>query len=200
MGETSIQWTDRTWNPVRGCSRVSRGCENCYAERIAARFAPGSEYEPGFEKKPFTGFAVMKNGEPHWTGKVALVPEKLDEPLHWRKPCRVFVNSMSDLFHEKLSDEDIDPVFAVMAASYWHTFQVLTKRPGRMRAYLRGRREPGTSSPASLVWRAVLRSRAAMCTPRASAGPTPTSGSASRSRIRPRPTSASRSCSRRRLR
>jgi len=163
---TGIQWTDRVWNPVRGCSRVSEGCRNCYAERIAARFSG-----PG---KPFAGFARREapHGPVHphdlalwepkdrvarWTGKVALVPEKLDEPLHWRKPSRVFVNSMSDLFHEKLSDGEIDQVFAVMAEAQRHTFQILTKRAERMRQYSVGHTLPGCvwKWPLPNVWLGV---------------------------------------------
>lgn len=127
MGNTSIEWTDKTWNPTRGCSPVSPGCKNCYAERQGGRFcAPG---------EPFEGFIqIGKNGKagPHWTGKVDLIASKLEEPLHWRKPVRVFVNSMSDLFHEALDDEAISAVFAVMSQSPQHTFQILTKRPARM--------------------------------------------------------------------
>lgn len=119
-GRTGIAWTDCTWNPVRGCSRVSEGCRNCYAEKIAARFC-------GEPESPFYTFA--RQSPARWTGKVELVPDKLEEPLHWRKPRRVFVNSMSDLFHEKLSDRDIAAVFGVMAACPHLTFQVLTKRP-----------------------------------------------------------------------
>jgi protein gp37 len=122
--KTSIEWCDVSWNPVRGCSRVSEGCRNCYAERMAARFS-------GFGQ-PFTDFAAMTPAGPLWTGKVALIPEKLDEPLHWRKPRRVFVNSMSDLFHEGLSDRDVAKVFSAMRFAPRHTFQVLTKRPARM--------------------------------------------------------------------
>jgi protein gp37 len=123
--KTSIEWTDRTWNPTRGCTRVSEGCRNCYAERMAGR---------GFSWSK--GFATSTPAGPRWTGKVALIPEALDEPLRWRKPQRVFVNSMSDLFHESLPDEVIDEVFARMAVCQEHTFQVLTKRPERMRAYM----------------------------------------------------------------
>ena len=129
MGETSIEWTDRTWNPVRGCSRVSEGCQNCYAERIAARFSKGRGAK---RQSEFQGFAILENGKSRWTGKVELVESKLTEPLHWRKPCRVFVNSMSDLFHEALPDQAIDRVFAVMALAPQHTFQLLTKRADRM--------------------------------------------------------------------
>lgn len=134
MSATSIQWTDRTWNPVRGCSRVSEGCRHCYAERLAARNLPG-------HRSPTTGepFAKMRADYPQWTGRVELIPSKLDEPLRWRKPARVFVNSMSDLFHEGLPEEAIDRVFALMAFAGRHTFQVLTKRPARMNEYLASR-------------------------------------------------------------
>ena len=122
---TAIEWTDVTWNPVRGCTKVSPGCAHCYAETFAERFrgVPGHPYEQGFDLR--------------------LVPEKLTEPLHWRKPRRVFVNSMSDLFHEDVPDEFIDQVFAVMALAPQHTFQVLTKRAERMRDYLSGPEVPG---------------------------------------------------------
>ncbi len=126
MSKTSIEWTDTTWSPTRGCSRVSEGCVNCYAERMAARFSG-----PG---RPFHGFA--KDGK--WTGKVELIPSKLDDPLRWRKPRRVFVNSMSDLFHEALPFDAISEVYARMACSPQHTFQVLTKRPRRRLEYSRG--------------------------------------------------------------
>jgi protein gp37 len=125
LGDTSIQWTDKTWNPVRGCSRVSEGCRHCYAERQAARFSG--------PHRPFDGFVRIQTGiGPQWTGKVELVESHLTDPLSWKKPQRVFVNSMSDLFHEALLDEEIDRVFAVMSQSPQHTFQVLTKRPWRM--------------------------------------------------------------------
>lgn len=126
--EHGIAWTEQTWNPVRGCSRVSEGCRHCYAERVAARFSgPGLPYE---------GLAKRVGGEARWTGKVVMVPEHLADPLRWKRPRRVFVNSMSDLFHEALSDEQIDQVFAVMALAGRHTFQVLTKRAERMRDYM----------------------------------------------------------------
>jgi protein gp37 len=128
---TKIEWTDETWNPTRGCSRVSEGCRNCYAERQAARNFPGL-------KSPTTGesFAVLTDSGPHWTGKVELIESKLLEPLHWKKPRRVFVNSMSDLFHEALPDRDIAKVFEVMIAAERQTFQVLTKRPQRMLEFM----------------------------------------------------------------
>lgn len=129
MGDkTGIEWTDATWNPIRGCSRVSAGCMNCYAERDAHRFR-----DPGL---PYEGLTHLVNGKPTWNGTVRLVPELLDQPLRWRRPRRIFVNSMSDLFHEGVPDNFIDQVFAVMALAPRHTFQVLTKRPGRMLEYL----------------------------------------------------------------
>jgi protein gp37 len=123
-----ISWTDETWNPIRGCSRVSEGCRNCYAERVAARFRDVGQ--------PYHGLVrTQANGQPQWTGETRIVPEKLDEPLRWKRPRRVFVNSMSDLFHENVEDETIDLVFAIMALAPQHTFQVLTKRPERMRRW-----------------------------------------------------------------
>lgn len=128
MATSKIEWTDLTWNPVRGCTRISPGCINCYAERMAARFSgPGA---------PFDGFAIMGQSGPRWTGRVKLDERKLLDPLYWRKPRRVFVNSMSDLFHESLSDEAIWRVFAVMAATPHITYQILTKRAERMRYWL----------------------------------------------------------------
>lgn len=113
---TKIEWADATWNPITGCSKVSEGCDHCYAETIARRFAGTSAYPHGFE--------------------VTLRPERLDQPLRWQRPRRIFVNSMSDLFHRDVPDEYIARVFAVMARAPQHTFQVLTKRPGRMRSLL----------------------------------------------------------------
>ena len=140
MGKTSIEWTDRVWNPVRGCSRVSEGCRNCYAERIAARFSDESVMIDAAPSGPqqFHGFAIRTPSGPRWTGKVELIKSKLTEPFHWKKPQRVFVNSMSDLFHEALPDESIDRVFAVMALCPHITFQILTKRPRRMLEWFKG--------------------------------------------------------------
>ena len=136
MADSAIEWTDKVWNVVRGCSRVSAGCGGpgnaggCYAERQAYRFSgPGQPYE---------GLVRMTPSGPRWTGKVALIPEKLEEPLRWRKPQKIFVNSMSDLFHEGVSDVEIDRVFVTMWYARQHTFQVLTKRPRRMLAWSRG--------------------------------------------------------------
>ncbi|MBY6277267.1 DUF5131 family protein [Symbiobacterium thermophilum] len=141
MGDrTRIEWTDATWNPIRGCSRVSEGCRNCYAERMAARFSgPGRPYEDLVRRTPHG---------PRWTGEVRLVEELLDAPLHWRRPRRIFVNSMSDLFHEAVPDEWIDKVFAVMALAEHHTFQVLTKRPERMLRYLTDLPKRAANTPA----------------------------------------------------
>ncbi len=128
MGDSRIEWTDRTWNPVRGCSRVSAGCENCYAQRQARRFdRPGGTYE-GLTRKTARG--------PVWSGKIRCVPALLDVPMRWRKPAKIFVNSMSDLFHEDVPEDFLDQVFAVMALCPEHTFQVLTKRADRMAAYV----------------------------------------------------------------
>lgn len=120
-----IAWTDETWNPVRGCSRVSDGCRNCYAETMAARFCGAGQ--------PYEG--TINPETKRWNGTVRLVPEKLTVPLLWSRPRMVFVNSMSDLFHEDVPDEFIDQVFAVMALAQQHTFEVLTKRPERMLEY-----------------------------------------------------------------
>jgi len=126
--ETGIQWTDATWNPIRGCSRVSEGCRHCYAEVVAARFSgPGQPYE-GLARR-------TSKGEARWTGKIMFVEKHLEDPLRWKKPARIFVNSMSDLFHEEVTDEQLDRIFAVMALADRHTFQVLTKRPERMLKY-----------------------------------------------------------------
>jgi protein gp37 len=116
---SKIEWTDATWNPVRGCTKISPGCDHCYAETFAERFrgVPGHPYEQGFDLR--------------------LVPEKLAEPLRWAKPQMVFVNSMSDLFHAQVPKDYIVAVARVMAKANWHTFQVLTKRAVRMEAMLR---------------------------------------------------------------
>lgn len=149
--KTGIEWTDATWNCARGCTKVSAGCTNCYALSIAGRFSG-----PGLHSE---GFAEMRDGKPYWTGKLALIEDKLDWPLRWRgdkraraegRPSRIFVNSMSDLFHEALPDEAIDRVFAVMALAPQHTFQILTKRPERMGAYLTTEHRVGNICMAAL--------------------------------------------------
>lgn len=129
---TSISWTDRTWNPVRGCARVSPGCERCYAEKVAHRFSKMVNGKPG----PCFGLTVLGKKGVRWSGEARFIPSALTEPLSWRKPQRVFVNSMSDLFHEDISNEQIAAVWATMILGHWHTYQVLTKRADRMRAVL----------------------------------------------------------------
>jgi protein gp37 len=118
--KTAIAWTNSTWNAAIGCSHVSEGCRFCYAEELATRF--------GWTKKAWTAPNAAEN--------VILKPHKLDLPLRWQEPRRIFVNSLSDVFHEQISDDYIDLMFAVMAASPRHTYQILTKRPKRMRDYV----------------------------------------------------------------
>lgn len=131
MADTSIEWTEKVWNPILGCNRVSAGCGTadeggCYAERLAFRLAAMGQAE-------YRGLTHrLPDGKVRWTGKVVCLPERLEQPLKWRKPVRIFVNSMSDLFHEDVPDEFIAQVFAVMTLADRHTFQVLTKRPERM--------------------------------------------------------------------
>ncbi len=122
---TAIEWTDATWNPVTGCSKVSEGCRNCYAAALAPRLAAMGQ--DGYTDLPWTKRNAPKN--------VQLHENRLDGPLRWAKPRRIFVNSMSDLFHELVPFEFVDRVFAVMALAPRHTFQVLTKRPERMAEY-----------------------------------------------------------------
>jgi protein gp37 len=115
---SAIEWTDATWNPVRGCTKVSPGCKHCYAETFAERFrgVPGHPFEQGFDLR--------------------LVPEKLEEPFGWKRSRRVFVNSMSDLFHEAVPSTYVMRVFSIMRRADWHIYQVLTKRPERMKDLL----------------------------------------------------------------
>jgi len=139
--QTNIEWTDRTWNPIRGCSRVSAGCVNCYAERQAVRQqGPGRAYE---------GLVRSTPAGPRWTGAVRVAAEVLEDPIHWRTPRRIFVNSMSDLFHEGLTFEQIADVFRVMAYPECdrHTFQILTKRPQRMLDFFTWAREQPHVAP-----------------------------------------------------
>lgn len=147
---TGIQWTEKTWNPVTGCTRVSAGCDNCYAfdthdrrrylpqKRAAERQGYASiEEARGAETEalpPILPFKARQYDVPF--SEVQLLPDRLEDPLRWRKPAHVFVDSMGDLFHEDVPDAYLDRVFAVMALAPQHTFQVLTKRPERMREYL----------------------------------------------------------------
>lgn len=132
---TQIEWTDATWNPVTGCTKITRGCDFCYAERFSERFrgVPGHPFENGFDLK--------------------LRPERTTQPLSWRQPRRIFVNSMSDLFHKEIPRPFIDSVFDTMEAANWHTFQVLTKRSSLMNRYLRTRY--GTSKAPPHIWLGV---------------------------------------------
>lgn len=133
--KSGIEWTDATWNPVTGCAKVSAGCKNCYAERDWARL----KHLPTYAGRAFTD--------------VACHPERLDQPLRWRRPRRIFVNSLSDLFHPAVPDEFISQVFAVMGICTHHTFQVLTKRPERMLDWFsrKGRKVDGRPSAESSV-------------------------------------------------
>ncbi|RSV18390.1 phage Gp37/Gp68 family protein [Sphingomonas sp. ABOLH] len=142
---SAIEWTDATWNPVTGCTKITDGCVNCYAARFAERFrgVPGHPFETGFD--------------------ITLRPERLDQPLRWRRPRAIFVNSMSDLFHKEVPRSFVDKVFETMEAAHWHRFQVLTKRSSLMARYLR-QRYAGIEPPSHLwfgvsVENAAARSR-----------------------------------------
>lgn len=125
MSTSSIEWTDATWNPVAGCSIISPGCSNCYAMRMAARLEA-----MGVEK--YFGLTRRSGGRAVWTGKVRLDRNALQAPLSWKKPKMVFVNSMSDLFQEKVPTSFVEEIWDVMRMAKHHTFQILTKRPERM--------------------------------------------------------------------
>lgn len=158
MGKTSIEWTDASWNPIVGCSEVSPGCANCYAARLCetpayngltsrvefcdehrvplndgrcpqCRDANGKTFVLDMQSK-------VLSHNPHWTGKVRFLPERLEEPLHWKKPRRIFVCDMGDLFHEDVLDSTLVQIFATMLATPRHTYQVLTKRALRMNGFL----------------------------------------------------------------
>jgi protein gp37 len=122
--DSTIEWTDSTWNPVTGCTKISAGCDNCYAERLSERFrgVAGHPFSNGFD--------------------LTLRPERIDLPLRWARPRKIFVNSMSDLFHKEIPEEFINRVFDTMDCATWHVFQVLTKRSSRMRDYIRARYGP----------------------------------------------------------
>lgn len=140
---SKIEWTDASWQVTRGCARVSPGCERCYAERFAHRFSG--------KGRVFEGLTVLGSHGPRWTGEVRFAPENLDQPLRWKRPRKIFVNSMSDLFHEDVTNEQIAAVFGVMAACRQHTFQVLTKRAERMARWFRWvDRQAGERHPLSV--------------------------------------------------
>jgi protein gp37 len=125
MAETSIEWTDATWNPVAGCTVLTAGCSNCYAMRMAARL-------DAMGQKKYRGLTRQSGGRAVWTGKVRIDKKSLLTPRTWAKPRKVFVNSMSDLFHDSVPSEFIRSVWAVMGDTPRHTYQILTKRPERM--------------------------------------------------------------------
>ncbi len=148
---SGIEWTRSTWNPTVGCSLMSPGCTNCYAMHFAHRLSTSFGNAAG---RKYKGLTRKVKGNPVWTGVVRTADEALEIPLGWRKPRLVFVNSMSDLFHESLPTNAVDRVFAVMGLAGQHIFQLLTKRPDRMRDYLndpeteaRVRREAGLIRP-----------------------------------------------------
>ena len=126
---SKIEWTDATWNPVRGCTKISPGCQHCYAETFAERFrgVPGHPFEHGFDLR--------------------LVPEKLGEPIRWSTPRKIFVNSMSDMFHPDVADGYVEKVCRVMLAANWHTYQVLTKRADRMSRLLKTKLRAAAEAP-----------------------------------------------------
>jgi protein gp37 len=132
---SAIEWTDATWNPVTGCSKITAGCDNCYAERFSERFrdVPGHPFENGFD--------------------LTLRPARLRQPLEWRRPRTIFVNSMSDLFHKEVPTSFIDKVFDTMEEANWHTYQVLTKRSSLLARYLRKRYGDGFAP--SHIWLGV---------------------------------------------
>ncbi len=138
--QTRIEWTDATWNPIRGCTKISPGCTHCYAETFAERFrgVSGHPYEQGFDLR--------------------IIPEKLADPLRWRAPRMVFVNSMSDLFHQEVSDDYIRKVVRVMLLADWHTYQVLTKRSARMRELL-GTRLRDAAEATQIWWGVSVENR-----------------------------------------
>lgn len=129
MADTSIEWTDATWNPVAGCTIVTSGCTNCYAMRMAARLDA-----MGVEK--YRGLTRKSGGRHVWTGRMRLDEVALSIPAAWKRPRKIFVNSMSDLFHEQVPIEFVRRVWSVMADTPRHTYQILTKRPERMRSIL----------------------------------------------------------------
>ena len=170
---TKIEWTEKTWNPVVGCTRVSAGCDNCYAATMTRRLE-------AMGNKDYTGLTTAK----HFNGVVRALEHKLTQPLKWKKPRRVFVNSMSDLFHPSVPFEFVDKVFAVMALTPQHTYQVLTKRPERMAEYLTACGYGGD----------VARSAVLATTTSSGRCHSITSGSAHQQKTKRPPTSAFRTC------
>jgi protein gp37 len=137
---TKIEWTEQTWNPIIGCSKISEGCQNCYAEKMANRLANinMSSYYLHVVKGMNYG-TPMATTKPEWNGSIYFVKSALEKPLKWKKPRMIFVCSMGDLFHENVIWNDIDDVFSIIQKCHQHTFQILTKRPDVMRAYFASR-------------------------------------------------------------
>lgn len=149
--KTAIEWTDATWNPTRGCTKVSDECTNCYAMGIAHRFSgPGQPYE---------GLTRTIGGRGEWNGRVTLVPHMLDQPSKWGAPRLIFVNSMSDLFHADVPFAYVDRVFEVMSMNRRHRFQILTKRPDRLLEYAHACIAAGLEWPLPNVWLGVSAGR-----------------------------------------
>jgi protein gp37 len=143
MGKTSIEWTDASWNPIVGCTEISPGCANCYAARLAAtRLKNTPQYKGLAVLRTGTVGDAEKTGEleekakPRWTGEVRFLPERLEEPLRWKKPRRIFVCDMGDLFHESVEHKWLLDIFQVMRECSHHTFQILTKRAARMKVWI----------------------------------------------------------------
>jgi protein gp37 len=122
MAKTKIAWSEKVWNPLTGCSKIGQGCKNCYAEKMSCRLKAMGR--PEYQN------AVNEDG--HWTGRITLLEDRLDDPIHWKKPSMIFVNSMSDLFHKDVPQSLINRVVLTMSNAPWHKFQVLTKRYDRL--------------------------------------------------------------------
>lgn len=155
MGETKIEWAEKSWNPVIGCSKVSPGCANCYAERLANRLRHMEKNKPR-EKRHYTNVVTPVG----WNGNVHLIPDRLDEPLKWKRPSRIFVCSMGDLFHEDVPDSFINDIFTTMQMASHHQYLILTKRPDIMLEKLRllnygSPSKPYLDDPLLQVWLGV---------------------------------------------
>jgi len=156
--KTGIEWTDATWNPIRGCTRVSEGCRHCYAEIQAARIIRMDRGRGVPEGQGSYDGTISKDNR--WNGQIKIAENVIDQPLRWQKPRKIFVNSMSDLFHESVPDEAISQIFSVMQRSPQHTFQILTKRPDRMLAWFQRHGDNSelgwlTHNPLPNVWLGV---------------------------------------------
>jgi protein gp37 len=134
-GLSEIEWTDATWNPISGCVMISPGCTNCYAMRMAARLQ-------AMEHPAYEGTTRKSGGRPVWTGKLHLNEQALSVPLRWRKPRKIFVNSMSDLFQDGVPISFVRRVWDTMEEAHWHTYQILTKRPDNLVKVLSGLSRP----------------------------------------------------------